>query len=37
MVARIDPHMPVRPGESLRLAVAASRASLFDTRTGNRI
>jgi len=37
MVARIDPHTPVRPGESLRLAITASRASLFDTRTGNRI
>jgi multiple sugar transport system ATP-binding protein len=37
MVARIDPHVPVRAGETLRLAIDAKRASLFDARTGERI
>ena len=37
MVARIDAHTAVRPGEVLRLAIDAQRTSLFDPRTGQRI
>lgn len=37
MVARIDAHTAVRPGEVLRLAIDAARTSLFDPRTGQRI
>ena len=37
MVARIDAHATVRPGEVLRLAIDAARTSLFDPGTGRRI
>jgi len=37
MVARVDAHTSVRPGEVLRLEVDAARTSLFDPRTGQRI
>ena len=37
MVARIDAHTTVRPGEVLRLGIDAARTSLFDPRTGQRI
>jgi multiple sugar transport system ATP-binding protein len=37
LIARVEPHLTISPGDTVRLAVTGERVSLFDIDTGERL